>query len=156
MPATPDQAPTLANLLELYVHELSAFFDVEIGEDGKFGYPPLPLYWSDPDRHPFIVKSDGKLAGLVLVKKVSGIWDMAEFFIIRGARRRGLGTQVVQQVWKRFPGPWEVRVIESNTAAQRFWAGAVATFLGQPFSPARIEKGGMNWTVFSFESRGAE
>jgi acetyltransferase (GNAT) family protein len=96
--AEPEQKSILANLLDLYAHDFSEFHDVAIGEDGRFGYDSLPLYWSDPDRYPFLVRSDGQLAGLVLVKKGSGVfgnqavWDMAEFFVIRGCRRRGIGT----------------------------------------------------------------
>src|SRR5580704_3818990 len=97
VPAAPDQAPLLANLLELYAHDFSEFHNVEIGEDGRFGYRALPLYWSEPDRHPFLIMLDSKLAGLALVKKgsdVSGsdvssneaVWDMAEFFILRAYR----------------------------------------------------------------------
>lgn len=158
IPALPEQAPILENLLELYVHDFSEFHDVEIGEDGRFGYPPLPLYWSEPDRHPFIVRMDGKLAGLVFVKKGPGIsgrgavWDMAEFFIIRGCRRRGMGTQVAHEVWKRFPGPWEVRVMQANIPAQQFWAAAISRFAGEAIRPVHIEKGGAFWTFFSFES----
>src|SRR5580658_3531125 len=89
-PARPGQESVMANLLELYAHDFSEFHDLEIGADGRFGYPSLPLYWSEPGRYPFLVKMDGKLAGLVLVKRgseVSGnlaVWDMAEFFVLRG------------------------------------------------------------------------
>ena len=108
--AGPEQMPILANLLELYAHDFSEFRNLEIGEDGRFGYRALPLYWSEPDRHPFLLKMAGKLAGLVLVKKgsqVSGdhaVWDMAEFFVLRGCRRRGNGTRAAHEVWRRFPG----------------------------------------------------
>src|SRR5271163_3377003 len=50
-----------------------------------FGYKSLPLYWSESNRHPFLIRSHGKLAGLALVKRGSEIsdnqevWDMAEF-----------------------------------------------------------------------------
>src|SRR5271154_5045561 len=67
--ATAAQAPILANLLELYAHDFSEFHDLNIGEDGRFGYRSLSLYWSEPHRHPFLIRMDGKLAGLVLVKK---------------------------------------------------------------------------------------
>jgi len=152
LPVRLEQAPILANLLELYVHDFSEFLDVEIGEDGRFGYPVLSLYWSEPDRHPFFVKLDGKYAGLVLVKREGAVWDMAEFFILRGCRRRGIGTQVAHEVWKRFPGLWEVRVMEANVSARRFWAGAVATFVGRDVAPVRVERNGKSWEVFSFQS----
>jgi predicted acetyltransferase len=153
IPVSREQAPVLSNLLELYVHDFSEFLDLEIGEDGRFGYPSLHLYWTEPDRHPFFIKLDGKYAGLVLVKKVSGVWDMAEFFILRGCRRRGIGTNVAHEIWKRFPGPWEVRVMQTNESGNHFWPRAIASLLGEVAPPARVELRGIWWTVFSFESR---
>lgn len=58
--AAAEQAPILANLLELYAHDFSEFHDLKIGADGRFGYSSLPLYWSEPARHPFLVRMDGK------------------------------------------------------------------------------------------------
>ena len=157
--AEPEQAPILANLLELYAHDFSEFHDLELGADGRFGYSSLPLYWSEPGRYPFLSRMDGELAGLVLVKKgseVSGnetVWDMAEFFVLRGYRRRGLGTQIANQVWSRFPGQWEVRVMPSNVPARDFWAHAISKFTAETIHPVCIEKDGKSWTLFSFESK---
>jgi predicted acetyltransferase len=156
--AAPEEQPILANLLELYAHDFSEFHDVAIGEDGRFGYNSLPLYWSEPHRYPFLVRSDGQLAGLLLVKKgseVSGnqaVWDMAEFFVVRGYRRRGIGTQVARELWMRFPGTWEVRVMQSNISACGFWERAISGFVGRTIQPTEIEKGGEWWNFFSFES----
>jgi predicted acetyltransferase len=158
VPASPDEEPILANLLELYAHDFSDFYGIELGADGRFGYKSLPLYWSDPDRHPFLVRVDGKLAGFVLVKRgseVSGtknVWDMAEFFVVRGYRRRGVGAQIAPEVWKRFPGAWEVRVMPANVSALDFWAHAIARFMGEVIHPVCVEHGGKGWTIFSFES----
>jgi hypothetical protein len=44
-PATVADAAVLSRLLELYIHDLSEIFAIEIGADGRFGYPALPLYW---------------------------------------------------------------------------------------------------------------
>lgn len=155
IPATAEQQPIVANLLELYAHDFSEFRRLELGSDGKFGYEPLPLYWTEPGRHPFLVKMDGRLAGLVLVKHVSGkqpIWDMAEFFIVRGYRRLGIGTEVAHQVWRRLAGQWQVRVLPSNPA-RYFWERAIAEFTRAAAQPAAIEKSGETWFVFSFESK---
>ena len=81
------------------------------------------------------------------------VWDMAEFFILRGYRRRGVGTAAAHAVWKHFPGRWQVRVMESNTPAQRFWARAISTFLGEAVNPVRVETGSGFWQVFSFEAK---
>jgi len=157
-PATREQAPILANLLELYVHDFSEFHHVELGDDGRFGYEPLPLYWSEPNYHSFLIRLDNKLAGLALIRKrqqLSGkklVWDMSEFFIVRNCRRRGIGTQAAREVWRRFPGQWQVRVMEANTPARHFWAEAISSFAGQAIQPSHIKSGGKLWTVFSFES----
>jgi predicted acetyltransferase len=159
IPATPDQQPILANLLELYIHDFSEFHKLELGPDGRFGYKNLPLYWLEPHRHPFLLTLNGKLAGFTLVKRgseISGnetVWDMAEFFILRGHRRSGVGTAAAHEVWKRFPGQWEVRVMESNHAASHFWQHAIREFVGKPIQPAHIEKNERHWHLFSFESR---
>jgi predicted acetyltransferase len=146
-------------LLELYAHDFSEFHHIELGADGRFGYRRLPLYWSEPGRHPFLVRMDGNLAGLVLVKRgseISGnenVWDMAEFFVVRGYRRRGIGTEIAHEVWRRFPGLWEVRVMKSNGPARHFWERAISVFTGEMIDPMSVEKGGEDWHVFSFESK---
>ncbi len=154
--ATHEQQPILANLLELYVHDFSELLDLDIGEDGRFGYPSIGLYWSEPGRHAFLIRADGKLAGLAMVKKGSevsssdAVWDMVEFFVLRGCRERGIGTLAAHQVWRRFPGPWEVRVMQRNSPARHFWARVIAGFSGESVRPARIDKNGEAWDLFSF------
>lgn len=159
-PAGLEQAPVLANLLELYAHDFSEFHDIEIGPDGRFGYQPLPLYWSAAERHPFLIHADGKLAGLVLIKRgsdVSGdptVWDVAEFFVLRGYRKHGIGSQAAHQIWRQFQGRWEVRVMESNPDAHRFWRNAISRFTGEPIQSTGFLKGADRWQYFSFQSNG--
>jgi len=43
--AGPEHQRTLENLLELYIHDFSQFVPIDVGEDGRFGYPDLPLYF---------------------------------------------------------------------------------------------------------------
>jgi predicted acetyltransferase len=104
------------------------------------------------------VRMNGHPAGLVLVKRgseISGganVWDMAEFFVVRGHRRRGMGTRIAHDVWRRFPGRWEVRVMKSNGPACQFWGRVIAGFTGRPAEAAEIEKNGKCWRAFAFDS----
>jgi len=157
IPAAPEQQSILANLFELYAHDFSEFHRLDLDADGRFGYKHLPLYWSEPDRYPFLLKVGGKLAGFAFVKKgseISGceaVWDVAEFFVVRAYRRQGIGMKAAHELWRKFPGLWEVRVMQANHAALAFWQRAVTTFNGAVIHPARIEKEGMFWYVFNFE-----
>jgi predicted acetyltransferase len=161
MPATFEQQPILANLLELYVHDFSEFHAVTVRPDGRFGYPNLPLYWSEPGRHPFLIVVQGQFAGFVLVNKASrtssndSTWDMAEFFVLRGYRRRGIGIEMAHAAWIRFPGPWQVRVMRSNRAAYLFWERAIKAFGVESRHFDHVADNGETWDVFSFESAGA-
>jgi predicted acetyltransferase len=157
--ALPEQQSILANLLELYVYDFSEFLELHLGADGRFGYEQLPLYWKETNRYPFLIKVNGYLAGFVFVHKgsqISGdenVWDMAQFFILHGYRRLGIGKQVAHEIWQRFPGIWEVRVIARNQKAKIFWERAIAEFTGKAIEPVSFDKAGESWHLFSFESK---
>ena len=108
-----------------------------LGSDGRFEYGSLSLYWTEPNRFPFIVRVDGRIAGFALVKKGSDfsgdltVWDMADFFIVRGERRRLVGQSAASEVWRRFPGQWEVRVLPNNIPALGFWSKAISNYKGK-------------------------
>jgi predicted acetyltransferase len=157
--ARREQEPVLANLFELYAHDFSEFVELTLGPDGRFGYEHLHLYWEEPERHPFLIFADKSLAGFAFVHKGSEIsqdpdvWDVAEFFIARGFRRLGVGTRAAHEIWKKFPGRWEVRVMEQNRKAKEFWRRAIDEFLGEACEPTPLVRDGRVWHVFSFDSK---
>jgi predicted acetyltransferase len=155
--ATPDQESVLANLLELYAYDLSEPADLHVGPDGRYGYQSLPLYWKEKSRLPFLVEVDGHLGGFVLVSQGSRIshdskvWDMAEFFVLRRYRRLGIGATIAHEIWHRFPGRWEVRVLETNQPAQMFWQTTISAFTGMLTLPVRVEQGEQHRLMFAFD-----
>ncbi len=161
VPAGPSACSVIANLMELYIHDFTELTDdeIELGEDGRYGFGELSTYWSDPDRHPFLIRSEGRLAGFALIKLGSEIakdpdaMDVAEFFVARGCRRLGVGREAAFAIWDRFPGRWLVRVLESNVGAARFWGSVVATYTAGRFEAGPIDADPPRWRVFRFESR---
>lgn len=161
--ATSADAGLIANLLELYIHDVSeAFPHVELGPDGRFGYGKLALYWSEPDvRFPFLIKSDGRVAGFVLATRGSpvtddpNVFDIAEFFVLRRYRRAGVGRRAAALLWNRLPGRWIVRVSEGNPGAIPFWAGAIAEFANGTATQSTKPGNPHRWRVFSFETGGS-
>lgn len=157
--AQKEHESILANLLELYIYDFSEILELPLGADGRFGYERLPLYWQEPGRHPFLIKVNGHLAGFALVRRGSQVsedaevWDMAEFFVVRGLRRLGVGMQAAHEIWRKFPGKWEVRVMQKNQKALKFWERAVNEFIDKPSPPLAYEKPDKGWQVFSFESK---
>src|SRR6266850_6458804 len=133
--ATPRDAGLLSNLLELYAHDLSETFALELGADGRFGYDTLPLYWSEPERRfPFLIRCGGRLVGFALVTRGSPAsddpddFDVAEFFVVRRHRRSGVGRRAAFLLWNRFPVRWIIRVSEGNHGGLPFWASVIAEY----------------------------
>ncbi|HYR09449.1 MAG TPA: GNAT family N-acetyltransferase [Longimicrobium sp.] len=156
--AAAEEQAIVMNLLQLYAHDFSEFIDLQLQPDGRFGDPDLSRYWREEGRFPFLVRVDGHLAGCVLVSRGSPIredprvWDMAEFFIVRRYRKRGIGAAVAHEIWRRLPGPWEVRVLESNRPARAFWGAAIRAFTPSMAEGRMMEVRENRWEVFSFVS----
>jgi predicted acetyltransferase len=136
VPAQPHQLPVLANLFQLYSHDFSEILPLSVGDDGRFAVPALERYWQDPWRHAFLIRVADRWAGFALAHQQSRltddreIWDVAEFFVMRGFRRSGVGARAATELFTRFPGRWEVRQIHANTAATTFWRDVIGRFTG--------------------------
>jgi predicted acetyltransferase len=160
--ATHEQIPILANLLELYAYDFSEYWKFDIGDNGFYGYEDLPLFWTDPNRYPYLIYVKDKIAGLVMVQKGSPIsddkeiWDIAEFFIMKKYKKQGIGTAVAHHIWGQFKGRWQVRVIVENEIADAFWLQAITKFIGKtPDKTIRHiteETWSADWNIYTFES----
>jgi predicted acetyltransferase len=157
--ATARDAPLLANLLDLYMHDMSEFFPIDLDAEGRFGYPRLPLYWSELDtRFAFLIRSGGHVVGFAFVTRGSpasddpAVLDMAEFFVLRRYRRSAIGKQAAVQLWKRFPGDWIVRVAESNRAGIPFWSRIIGEYTSGVMKQGDLPAASQPFRVFSFHS----
>jgi len=155
--AGPSERPVLENLLNLYIHDFSEVLGRAPDPDGRFTYDRLPLYFEESGRTPFLVRCGSDLAGFALVSSgslVSGspdVWDLSEFFVVRGLRRRGVGRSAASHVFRRFLGVWEVRAMDRNEGASAFWANTIARHTNGGFEVHPWEsEPGTTWKVFRF------
>jgi predicted acetyltransferase len=157
--ATTGTRSLLSNLLELYVYDLSEIFSIKVGADGRFGYDTLPLYWSEPDTHfAYLIRSNAEVAGFALVTRGSPATDnphdldVAEFFVLRSYRGRGVGRRAAFLLWDRVPGRWVVRVSELNRGGLPFWEGAIREYTRGAFCEKTHPGKSHMFRVFSFAS----
>ncbi len=129
--------PVLRKLLELYQHDMSEFNGKDVNQHGEFGYNYLDHYWTELGRFPFLVKISGALAGFALIREVSSgeekYFSMAEFFIVRKYRNRGLGNEVAHKLFERFPGQWKIAQEEQNLPVGEFWHKVISGYTGDRF-----------------------
>ena len=156
--ASRDEEPVVANLFELYAYDLSGTFDLHVRSDGRYGYPSLPRYWQEASRSPLLIRLEDHLAGFALISRGSLIsddpdtWDLAEFFVMKRYRRTHVGARAAHDIWRRFAGRWEVRVLETNRPALMFWQATIASFTGAAAQPAPVQQGGKQRLCFAFTS----
>ena len=150
----------LSNLLELYVHDLSEIFPVALGPEGRFGYEKLPLYWAEPAvRHAFLIRQGRHVAGFAFATRGSPATDdpedldVAEFFVLRGYRRSGVGRQAAMALWDSMPGHWVVRVAEANRAGLSFWSEVIRAYTSGDFVESARPGDSQAWRVFRFASK---
>lgn len=155
--ATPADAALLANLLELYIHDMSEVFPVEPGPDGRFGYPKLALYWSEPEKRlAFLIRAGTKTIGFALVTRGSpatddpDVLDMAEFFVLRRHRRGGCGRRAAALLFDRLPGRWIVRVSEGNLGALLFWESIIFAYTRGQLTRSARDGSPHAWRDLSF------
>jgi predicted acetyltransferase len=79
------------------------------------------------------------------------VMDVAEIFVVRGARGRKVGATVARALFAAFPGGWEIRVRQSNPAALEFRSRAVENWVGRPVASAPVSFEGVDWNVLRIE-----
>jgi predicted acetyltransferase len=152
-PIAADQAFVLANLFELYVHDFSEQVPLELKPNGRFDLPVDDCWWNSSEHFPFFIRLEGQLLGFALVRRGSrvtaaaDVMDVAEFFVVRGARRRGVGRSAARALFSAFPGHWEIRVRQSNRAASTFWQNVAQCWLREPAPWTAFSVAGVDWQV---------
>lgn len=136
----------IENLMQFYIYDFSKYVDLDVEEDGLYkAYPYLDDYWKDESyRFAYVLKSDENYIGFVLVRLVIAgerkYFSIAEFFIMRKYRRKGIGKAVAGQMFNLHRGQWEVYQMESNKPAVVFWTKVITEYTKGQFKE-RFENG---------------
>jgi predicted acetyltransferase len=134
VPVQESEKSVLRRLLELYNYDFSEYDQADVNAHGLYGYRYLSHYWTEETRHPFFVKVDGQLAGLVLLNehcyivKDAGTKSVAEFFVMRKYRKKGVGRAAARTVFDMFPGKWEVLQHGQNIPSIHFWETVIGEY----------------------------
>lgn len=158
-PAATAERPIMRQLMELYQYDFSEFDGSDIGPFGLYDYPYLDHYWVDPERSPFLVRVNGSLAGFVLVARynyLNGQKDtlvLAEFFIMRKYRHKGVGEYVARHIFDHFPGNWQVAQITENLGATAFWRKVITRYTHDNFQERDLNNDRWHGPIQMFTTR---
>jgi predicted acetyltransferase len=95
----------------------------------------LQRWYSDPSATLLLILDESKPAGFAMVARETRAtrtvdYRMAEFFIARDYRRRGLGRNAVRLILDRFAGRWEIVEYQRNPTAVSFWRKVLLAYTG--------------------------
>ena len=132
VPVTHDD-PRLDRLLQLYMHEWSALVATPIDADARYRYAELPAWADRVDHAAYLFVAAAAPQGFALIARdAAGAWHVEEFFVIAGARRRGLGDRAARALFAAHPGAWTWTVRPENPAALAFWRRVAPTAIVTP------------------------
>jgi predicted acetyltransferase len=121
-PAGPEQAEVLTRLWLLFRHDLSEFVSVLPFPDGTYRSERLALALGDDTWAAYVFHVGEAPVGFALVRSIDREpYVLNSFFVVRGARRSGVGREAVRQVLAARPGAWTVAFQDTNPGAVAFW-----------------------------------
>jgi predicted acetyltransferase len=107
-------------------------------ENGLYECDDFKSYFENPTSRCYLIRMEKELAGFVLLDKAGKNpktdWNMGQFFILGKFQGKGIARQVANDIWKLYPGLWEVSVIPENVKALAFWRKAISIFTKRRYS----------------------
>ena len=135
--ASSSERRVIEGLSQFYIYDFSEMEPTDSSKlefDDQGSYPLLPnldSYWRLEAFWPLLIRLEQSLVGFALINTHSHgggsvEHNMAEFFVARKYRRRGVATEAARRIFARYPGFWEVAVAARNLRALAFWSHALA------------------------------
>ncbi len=147
----------LERLWLMFRHDMSEFTGALPNPDGTFRSERLEAAFTSDDWAPYVVTSGDRPAGLAFVRALTtSTRVLNSFFVVRGARRTGIGLRAVRQVVTRHPGAWEIAFQDANVGAVSFWRRVATEIAGEAWTETRRPVPGLPdappdvWIAFSF------
>jgi ribosomal-protein-alanine N-acetyltransferase len=146
--ARENDIPIIDNLARFYVYDLSEYMGWSCPENGLFGCDDWG-FWSNQRNHFFVVRVDGELAGFAVIEELGedrdADYDVAQFFVLRKFRRKGVGRYVAHTLFDRFRGSWTVRELVDNPPAQKFWRKVISEYTSGSYEESSVSTRDHGW-----------
>lgn len=140
-PINAADRPIIERLWLMFRHDMADFQGGLPSPDGTYHSDRLRTALEDDEWTAYLFTSGDRPVGFAFVRALSGpARVLNSFFVVRGARRSGVGMEVVRDVISRHPGPWRIAFQEANTAGAAFWRRVATEIAGDAWKeePAAV------------------
>ncbi|MFJ9562396.1 GNAT family N-acetyltransferase [Streptomyces fuscichromogenes] len=134
-PAGPVDRTIVERLWLMFRHDLSEFRGLLPRPDGSFRDERVADAFSSPGWAPYLFVRGEHPVGFAFVRALDApVRVLNSFFVVRGARRTGIGQAAVREVLARHPGRWEIAFQYENPGAVAFWRRVAAGVAGDAWT----------------------
>jgi len=158
IPATLKEYPIIQNMATYYSYDMSEYMGWAQGSDGTHSVGMDYIkYWQAQNTFPFIIKYQNELVGFVIIDKdvinPANDFNIAQFFILRKFKGKGIGQYIAFECFNQFAGNWEVFVMLGNEGAYRFWRHIIKKYTANQFKECTRTVGNSVRNIFEFNSQ---
>jgi predicted acetyltransferase len=137
-PVRKEEKEILKNLLEKYFYEFSQYTKYDVNHLGLYGLSNFDFYWLEKNWFPYFIKAGEKLAGFVLMNdrpiiKTDTNYTIVEFFVMHKYRRQGAGRYVLETLFEKFKGKWQLLYHPDNNVSRIFWNKVIKEYTNNNF-----------------------
>ena len=161
--ATDEQKELLTNLMEKYFYEFAQWATITMDEQGLYGCDKMvDKYYQNENYLPYIIRVDDKIAGLAVVlcidsEDIDINFRIDEFFIIYDYRNKGVGQFIVNSIFDKHKGKWDLEYTTRNVPSAKFWPKVIGEYTSGKYKMIencsnRPNSDGTFATVLEFES----
>ncbi|MBG9549181.1 GNAT family N-acetyltransferase [Cytobacillus firmus] len=134
------------NMYAFYLHDLTKYTDgLHVNDEGTFEFDAFSLIWDKEGIEPYLIKSDGKLAGFLLLLRAPFLtkadYCINDFFLYNSFRGKSVGQAAVGLLFSDYKGTFYIEQLNRNKPAVRFWEKVYRDYQLEVQETLRMEDG---------------
>ena len=149
-------AKPFVQLQQLYEHEFAPITGFKTNNNGLYDQTEIIRHWSKNFDLYLLYKAQRPI-GFTVVNLTSMIdgdnntRDIAEFFVLPDARKNDVGKWMAHEIFKKYPGDWEVRQLP-ELPAKYFWLKVISEFTQGNFTDSIMSNAVWKGSVQRFKA----
>lgn len=126
---TIKQKRILERLLQLYLHNISLYFPMDLNnKTGLYKYDDISKYFDSSNNQAFLIKNEDNITGFMLVDFFEEKNVIQEMFILNNYKGKGLGKKSVIELLNTYKGNWEIKSLPCSKQAESFWTKVITDY----------------------------
>ena len=141
----------LNNLLQLYLHDISAFFKIDFNSKTcTYDYDDISKYFNRSKNYAYLFLKDKEVVGFTLIDTEDDNYVVQEMFILNNYKNEGVGEESIKEVFNTYKGNWIIRSLPCSPKSENFWNKTIKKYTNNKYSIEHIGK--YNRAVFRFNN----